>query len=82
MNARKQNYWTPIHLSAANGYFDITELLIERGADVNAVNGEGKTPYQESLESGCGEIADLLRKHGAGRLGERFDDIFLITYLL
>ncbi|KAN0113761.1 hypothetical protein V8E52_007414 [Russula decolorans] len=56
-----------MHHSAGNGYLGIVKLLLERGADVHAVNGQGQTPYQESLASGYGKIAELLREHGAGR---------------
>ena len=66
-----------MHLSAANGHLEIVKVLLERGADIHAINGEGQTPYQESLASGYREITDLLWKNGAGRLGERFDKILL-----
>jgi ankyrin repeat protein len=66
-----------MHLSAGNGYPEIVGLLLERGADIHAMNDRGETPYQVSLRSGYREIADLLRKNGAGRLGERFEDILL-----
>ena len=51
------------------------KLLLERGADIQATNELGETPYQVSLRRGNREIADLLRKNGAGRLGERLDGI-------
>jgi ankyrin repeat protein len=56
VNAR----WTPMHFSAGNGYLEVVKLLLERGANVHAVNSDGKhhTRY--------GEIADLLRNNGAG----------------
>jgi ankyrin repeat protein len=57
-----------MHLSAANGHLEIVKLLLERGADIHAMNDEGETPYQLSLRRGNREIADLLRKHGAGRV--------------
>ena len=45
------------------------KLLLERGADVNALDGHGETPYQISLTHGYREIADFFLEHGAG--GER-----------
>jgi ankyrin repeat protein len=62
-----------MHFSIFDGYLEIVKLLLERGADIHAMNDEGETPYQVSLRKGNREIADLLRKNGAGRLGERFD---------
>ena len=64
-----------MHFSAENGHLGIVKLLLERGADVHALNGDGQTPYQLSLAYGYREIADLLREHGAGRA--RFEEILL-----
>ncbi len=64
-----------MHLSAANNYLEIAKLLLEFGADVHALNGDGQTPYQVSVAFGYGEIADLIREYGAGRT--RFDWILL-----
>jgi ankyrin repeat protein len=63
-----------MHLSVNNGYSEIVGLLLERGADIHAMNDKGETPYQVSLWSGYQEIADLLLKNG---VGERFDEILL-----
>jgi len=54
------------------------ESLLERGADIHAMNREGQTPHQVSLAYGQREVADLLWRHGADRLGERFDEFVLI----
>ncbi|KAN0107171.1 hypothetical protein V8E52_010373 [Russula decolorans] len=59
-----------MHFSTFHGYLDVVKLLLERGADIHAMNDEGETSYQVSLQRGHREIADLLRENGAGRLGE------------
>jgi ankyrin repeat protein len=68
-----------MHSAAGNGHLEIMKLLLERGADIFAMNAEGETLYHLSLRMrrGYQEIADLLRKFGAGRLGEWIDEIVL-----
>jgi ankyrin repeat protein len=66
-----------MHLSTSKGHLEIVKLLLERGADIHAINDKGEKLYQLSLRTGRREIADLLWKNGAGRLGERFDEILL-----
>ena len=52
---------TPLHCAGVFGHKETAELLIAKGADVNAKDEDGDTPlvYAE------GEKADILRKHGA-----------------
>ena len=57
-----------------NGFFEITELLIAKGADVNAKNDRGETALdwamfaydweQPEVKAAKKQAADLLRKHG------------------
>ena len=54
--------WTPLHKAAYEGYREIVELLIAKGADVNAKMEDGDTPLD--LAEDEPEIADILRKHG------------------
>ena len=59
---------TLLHRAAGGGQTEIVELLIAKGADVNAKSGFG-TPLDmaERIETKP-ELADLLRKHG-GKTG-------------
>ena len=57
---------TPLHYAATHGHKEIVELLIAKGANVNAKNKYGTTPLDMANDR---EIADLLRKHG-GKTGE------------
>jgi|TARA_B100002003_G_scaffold82034_1_gene76522 ankyrin repeat protein len=61
VDARDDDGKTPLHLAANHGHKEIAELLIAKGSNVNAKNRSGQTP----LDMAYGEIADLLRKHGA-----------------
>ena len=49
------------------GHKEVVELLIAKGADVNAKGWDGRTPVDYAIRKE--EIADLLRKHG-GKTGE------------
>lgn len=49
-----------------NYYTDeMVEYMIEKGADVNAVDKDGSTPLMEAIPNGHKAIVDLLIKHGA-----------------
>jgi ankyrin repeat protein len=43
----------------------MTQLLITKGADVNAKGNSGETALSVAKEKGHTEIVELLRKHGA-----------------
>ena len=47
------------------GHVDITELLIENGADVNAQGGDGGTALHAVAFLGRAESAKVLLNHGA-----------------
>jgi ankyrin repeat protein len=70
-----------MHKAARFGQKEVSELLIDNGADVNAKNDDGVTPLDTAIVGFAfvarGEVimhkhtetADLLRKHG-GRTSE------------
>jgi ankyrin repeat protein len=43
----------------------LVELLIARGADINAGNKTGVTPLATAEKNGFSETAAVLRQHGA-----------------
>ena len=57
---------TPLHSAVREGHKEVIELLIAKGADVNAKDDDGTTPLDMADDK---ETADLLRKHG-GKTGE------------
>ena len=54
---------TPLHMAAGDGRKEVAELLIAKGAEVNA-KIEGMTPLDIAIELKHTTTADLLRKHG------------------
>ena len=60
---------TPLHAATYSNRKEITELLIAKGADVNAFASNGLTPLDVVIRRKHPETADLLRKHG-GKKGK------------
>ena len=56
---------TALHQAARKGHKEIANLLINNGADVNAVTDNGVTPLHTSAGLGHKEIAELLIAKGA-----------------
>jgi len=50
--------------AAGNGHKEIAQLLIAKGADVNAEDEDGETPLNRAIKVKQTDLADLLRKHG------------------
>ena len=66
VNAKGENRGaTPLHWAAFTGYKEISELLIENGADVNAIDDDGISPLLIAAARGNKEIAELLITQGA-----------------
>jgi ankyrin repeat protein len=63
--ARDASGSTPLHQAVVAGSVAIAELLLSRGADVNAVNAQLYTPLHEAIRSGKVDMAKLLIEKGA-----------------
>lgn len=70
------NYWqsdadprgwqrSPLHIAALEGHRAVVELLLSRGAEVNAVSKYGDTPLHFALTNGNTDIITALYKSGA-----------------
>lgn len=55
----------PIHSACSGSNYEIAELLIHRGANVNARQLQGYTPLHTAAHNGNTELAKLLLKNGA-----------------
>ena len=69
LNTKDSEGGTPLHHAAWNGHKEVAELLIEKGAVVNALGVNG-TPLDWAIFRNNPETADLLRKHGGKTSGE------------
>ena len=56
---------TALHEASSNGHIDVAKLLLDKGADVNAVSEEGKTALMFASSNGYNEIIKLLLGMGA-----------------
>jgi ankyrin repeat protein len=65
INARDHNGNTPIIWAAAQGKFEVVELLIDQGADVKIQNFAGETALFMAAAEGYDQICRLLVEHGA-----------------
>ena len=54
-----------IHLAIAENQTDVAHLLIERGADVNARNTDGRLPLHDCFELGRDHLVPILLSAGA-----------------
>ena len=64
---------TALIAAAENGHLDIAKLLLEKGANANAIDAEGWTPLMFAAQNGHSEMAQLLLARGA-EINERDDD--------
>ena len=65
-----------LYLAARNGYFNICHYLIQKGADINAIQSTGSTPLHAAYFYGNKEIVQLLLKYGANtNLKNKYNNI-------
>ncbi|XP_074103360.1 uncharacterized protein LOC141530240 [Cotesia typhae] len=51
---------TPLHLAASNGYEGIVKTLLDRGADIKALNSRGRTPLDLAADCKHCSIVELI----------------------
>lgn len=73
LHARDKNGWQPLHEAVRAGHIDAVRLLVEHGADINAVTngGSGVSPYHIALASHSSShpVAEFLEALGAVNVG-------------
>lgn len=71
VNSRTKRGRTPLHIGVIRGDIEAIKFLLQKKARVNTFSlpsefdAGGKTPLDDALEKGCGEIINLLKAHGA-----------------
>jgi hypothetical protein len=60
---------TALHIASREGFYEIAKILIENGADVNAIDNEGWTPLMRANINGHHEVVALLVSKGVGSGG-------------
>ncbi|MCG6924128.1 MAG: ankyrin repeat domain-containing protein [Acidobacteria bacterium] len=63
--ARDRFRYTPLHWAAVQGHWDVVATLVERGADVNALGGDGGTPLHMACHHDRPDMVRLLLDAGA-----------------
>lgn len=63
--SRDEQGATPLLAAASKGYKEAAELLLAKGADVNAKDEDGVTPLYKAALMGHKDMAELLLAHGA-----------------
>ena len=66
-NVNVEDYYTgksALNLAIQNGYYQITEMLIEKGADFNHCERRNYTPIMTAIENQNLGIVELLIQHG------------------
>ena len=64
MNATDNFSWTPLHHACLSGQLDLVEMLVGRGADINAQAMNGGTPLMRAIQTSQPEVVKYLINKG------------------
>jgi len=64
MSTQQDEGATPLHFAAKEGRTETVNLLLDRGADVNAKTENGETPLIAATNKGHTDIVQLLSTGG------------------
>jgi ankyrin repeat protein len=57
--------WTALHYAAGYGLIELIEPLLARGAGLNTLDDEGRTPLGVAIEEKQDQAVERLRQKGA-----------------
>ncbi|NWT07309.1 PP16A phosphatase, partial [Mionectes macconnelli] len=70
VNSRDTELWTPLHAAATCGHLRLVQLLIQRGADLLAVNSDGNMPYDLCEDEATLDFLEgAMAEQGEGKSG-------------
>ena len=83
VNAKLNEHWgetTILMMAVTKDYPDIVEMLLKKGANVNATDGDGKTAWFLALEYGRQKIGEILKaaseSHPLRKIKTQIKDIY------
>ena len=65
INAKGEEGYTPLYMTAFEGPAATAELLIAKASDVNTRSANGRTPLEVAVQHGHLVLVDVRCKHGA-----------------
>ncbi|KAL6542750.1 hypothetical protein OROHE_010270 [Orobanche hederae] len=68
VNFRDIDHRTALHVAACQGYYDVAQLLLENGTDVDPKDRWGSTPLADAMHYKNHGLIKLLEKYGAKHL--------------
>lgn len=60
LNEKNKDFLTPLHLAADHSYFEIMDLLLKSGADINSLDGLGQTALHRCARDDNDQACRLL----------------------
>ena len=57
---RKEEQWSPLHITAEQGHLELSKYVIEKTGDTNSINKEGYSAFQMAAEKGQLEVCKLI----------------------
>lgn len=65
LNATDEDHYSALHWACMRAHWDVAEYLIEKGADVNPIGGDGGTPLNWAVHHDNVDIVKLMIDKGA-----------------
>ena len=57
---RKEEHWSPLHITAEQGHLELSKYIIEKTGDKNSINRKGESAFQMATEKGQLDICKLI----------------------